>query len=148
MNMNKSNFEMLSEVFKHRVIMDPRTGDETWKILEQAIHQIYNHNASGLNFEQHYRQAYNMVLNNYGDKLYFGLVATMTYHLREIATSIEGTHGDFFLEELSIKWNHHHNSLQMIRDILMYMDKTYVPKAEKTPVYELGNVLGKMLIGN
>ncbi|MCI44228.1 cullin-3A-like, partial [Trifolium medium] len=54
MNMNKKNFEKLPESFKHRVIMDPKNADETWKIVEQAIHRIYNHNASGLNFEQLY----------------------------------------------------------------------------------------------
>ncbi|XP_045810039.1 cullin-3A-like [Trifolium pratense] len=79
-----------------------------------------------------------MVLQNFGEKLYSGLVATMTSHLKEMATSIECTQGDSFLEELNKKWNHHHKSLQMIRDILMYMDKKYVPNAQKTPVYELG----------
>jgi cullin 3 len=79
-----------------------------------------------------------MVLDNYGDKLYFGLVATITYHLKEIATSIEATQGDSFLEELNSKWNHHHKSLEHIRAILMYMERIYVPKAEKKPIYELG----------
>ena len=29
--------------------------DKTWKILEDAIHEINNHNASGLSFEELYR---------------------------------------------------------------------------------------------
>lgn len=29
--------------------------DKTWKILEDAIHQIHNQNASGLSFEELYR---------------------------------------------------------------------------------------------
>ncbi|KAK2375167.1 cullin-3A [Trifolium repens] len=131
--MNKKKFEMLPKFFKYQV-----NAEETWKILEQAIHQIYNHNESDLKFEELYRIAYNMVLDNYGDKLYFGLVATITYHLKEIATSIEATQGDSFLEELNSKWNHHHKSLEHIRAILMYMERIYVPKAEKKPIYELG----------
>jgi cullin 3 len=79
-----------------------------------------------------------MVLNNYGDKLYFGLVATITYNLKEIASSIEATQGDSFLEELNSKWNHHHKSLEHIRAIVMYMERIYVQKAEKKPIYELG----------
>ena len=31
--------------------------EKTWKILEHAIHEIYNHNASGLSFEELYRSA-------------------------------------------------------------------------------------------
>ena len=79
-----------------------------------------------------------MVLHKFGEKLYSGLVTTMTTHLREISKSIEAAQGGLFLEELNRKWNDHNKALQMIRDILMYMDRTYIPSAQKTPVYELG----------
>ena len=36
---------------------DPCFADKTWKVLEDAIHEINNHNASGLSFEELYRQA-------------------------------------------------------------------------------------------
>ena len=29
--------------------------EKTWKVLEDAIHEINNHNASGLSFEELYR---------------------------------------------------------------------------------------------
>ncbi|KAF5741594.1 cullin-3A [Tripterygium wilfordii] len=135
-NQKKRNFQI--EAFKHRVVVDPKYADKTWKILEHAIHEIYNHNASGLSFEELYRNAYNMVLHKYGEKLYSGLVTTMTSHLREISKSIEAAQGDSFLEELNRKWNDHNKALQMIRDILMYMDRTYIPSTDKTPVHELG----------
>lgn len=84
------------------------------------------------------RNAYNMVLHKYGEKLYSGLVNTMTQHLREIAKTVESSQGGLFLEELNSKWLEHNKSLQMIRDILMYMDRTYVTNFNKTPVHELG----------
>ena len=31
--------------------------EKTWKVLNDAIHEINNHNASGLSFEELYRQA-------------------------------------------------------------------------------------------
>ncbi|KAJ8441329.1 hypothetical protein Cgig2_024841 [Carnegiea gigantea] len=132
----KKTFQI--EAFKHRVVVDPKYADKTWKILEHAIHEIYNHNASGLSFEELYRNAYNMVLHKYGEKLYSGLVTTMTAHLKEISKSIEAAQGGSFLEELNRKWTDHNKALQMIRDILMYMDRTFVPSTHKTPVYELG----------
>jgi cullin 3 len=126
------------EPFRHRVDMDPKYAEKTWKILEHAIHEIYNHNASGLSFEELYRNAYNMVLHKYGEKLYSGLVTTMTGHLREMAKTIEAAQGSLFLEGLNRKWVDHNKALQMIRDILMYMDRTYVTNSNKTPVHELG----------
>ncbi|MQL78960.1 hypothetical protein Taro_011404 [Colocasia esculenta] len=132
----KRNFRI--EAFKHRVEVDPKYAEKTWKVLEHAIHEIYNHNASGLSFEELYRNAYNMVLHKFGDKLYSGLVTTMAFHLKEISKSVEAAQGDLFLEELNKKWGEHNKALQMIRDILMYMDRTYVPTNNKTPVHELG----------
>lgn len=49
----KRNFQI--EAFKHRVVVDPKYAEKTWKVLEHAIHEIYNHNASGLSFEELYR---------------------------------------------------------------------------------------------
>lgn len=49
----KRNFKI--EAFKHRVEVDPKYAEKTWKVLEHAIHEIYNHNASGLSFEELYR---------------------------------------------------------------------------------------------
>ncbi|KAK8522909.1 hypothetical protein V6N13_115857 [Hibiscus sabdariffa] len=135
-NQKKRNFQI--EAFKHRVVVDPKYAERTWKIIEHAIHEIYNHNASGLSFEELYRNAYNMVLHKFGDKLYSGLVTTMSAHLKEISKSIQVAQGALFLEELNRKWNDHNKALQMIRDILMYMDRTYIPNTRKTPVHELG----------
>ncbi|KAF8399458.1 hypothetical protein HHK36_015323 [Tetracentron sinense] len=132
----RRNFQI--EAFKHRVVVDPKYAEKTWKILEHAIHEIYNHNASGLSFEELYRNAYNMVLHKFGDKLYSGLVTTMTLHLKEISQSIEAAQGGLFLEELNREWTDHNKALQMIRDILMYMDRTFIPSTHKTPVHELG----------
>ncbi|CAD6242390.1 unnamed protein product [Miscanthus lutarioriparius] len=132
----KRNFKI--EAFKNRVELDPKYAERTWKVLEHAIHEIYNHNASGLSFEELYRSAYNMVLHKYGEKLYDCLQNTMTWRLKEISKSIEAAQGGLFLEELNAKWMDHNKALQMIRDILMYMDRTYVPTSHRTPVHELG----------
>ncbi|GJM86837.1 hypothetical protein PR202_ga02732 [Eleusine coracana subsp. coracana] len=136
----KRNFKI--EAFKHRVELDPKYAERTWKVLEHAITNLkqrrLQHNASGLSFEELYRSAYNMVLHKYGEKLYDGLQNTMTWRLKEISKLIEAAQGGLFLEELNAKWMDHNKALQMIRDILMYMDRTYVPTSHRTPVHELG----------
>ncbi|XP_058772433.1 cullin-3A-like isoform X1 [Vicia villosa] len=136
MSNQKRNFRI--EAIKYRVIMDPRYADHTWNVLEHAIHEIYNQNASTLSFEELYRNAYNMVLHKFGEKLYNGLVATLTFHLKEIARSVEAIQGISFLEELNRKWIDHNKALEMIRDILMYMDRTYTTITGKPRVYALG----------
>jgi hypothetical protein len=34
--------------------LDPKCGEHTWKVLEHTIHEIYNHNTSGLSSEEVY----------------------------------------------------------------------------------------------
>jgi hypothetical protein len=65
------------------------------------------------------RNAYNMVINKFGDRLYNGLVETITGHLRSVAGRVEATQGEGFLRELKTRWEAHNKSMQMIRDILM-----------------------------
>ena len=43
------------EPFKHPITMDPNYANKTWKVLEDAIAEIHNQNASGLSFEELYR---------------------------------------------------------------------------------------------
>ena len=88
-----------------------------------------------------------MVLHKYGEKLYNGLESTMTWRLKETSKSIEAAQGGLFLEELNAKWMDHNKALQMIRDILMYMDRTYVPTSHRIPVHELGLNLWRDQIG-
>ncbi|KXZ56311.1 hypothetical protein GPECTOR_1g274 [Gonium pectorale] len=126
------------EPFRHPISIDPHYAEKTWKVLEDAIREIHNQNASGLSFEELYRNAYNMVLHKYGPRLYDGLINTLTAHLTDIASKIEGKEGAPFLKELKKRWDEHNKSTQMIRDILMYMDRTFVVQQQKTPVFALG----------
>ena len=68
--------------FKHNQQMDEDYANRTWQTLHDAIREIHRQNASGLSFEELYRNAYNMVLHKFGDKLYQGLVDTITKHLQ------------------------------------------------------------------
>jgi len=126
------------EPFKHRVEVDPKFFDKSWKKLDDAIREIYNHNASGLSFEELYRTAYNMVLHKHGARLYDKLAENLKGHLREMGKLVEAAQGGLFLEELQRRWADHIKALQMIRDILMYMDRTFIPSSKKTPVFDHG----------
>jgi len=127
--------------FRHQVTMDPNYAENTWNLLKNAIHEIHKKNASGLSFEELYRNAYNMVLHKYGDKLYNGLNGVVDKHLKEIADDVAGANDDKFLYALNEAWGDHTQSMLMIRDILMYMDRVYVVHNNVSTVYDLGLML-------
>ena len=54
------------------------------------------------------------------------------------STASAGSRMEFSLQVLLAKWNQHVRAVQITRDILMYMDRTFVPTSRKTPIYELG----------
>lgn len=107
--------------FKHNQQMDEDYANRTWQTLHDAIREIHRQNASGLSFEELYRNAYNMVLHKFGDKLYNGLTETITQHLQAVAAEVQAANDEQFLPELKDKWDKHKLSSIMIRDILMYM---------------------------
>jgi cullin 3 len=81
-----------------------------------------------------------MVLHKYGDLLYQGLCEVVDEHLVSVCEQIHTNEN--FLSDLNKAWNAHKVSMLMIRDILMYMDRVYVPhKGDCEPVYDVGLLL-------
>lgn len=118
--------------------MDEKESNRTWECLRHAIHQIHEHNASSLSFEELYRNAYNLVLHKYGELLYNGVQGVVGDHLKVVAQSCVDCPDDRLLEELKKQWDDHKTTMVMIRDILMYMDRNFVSQYKKVPVYEMG----------
>ena len=85
-----------------------------------------------------FRHAFNMVLHKFGEQLYSGLVMTMTSYLSEISKVIQDVQGELLMEELNRKWADYRKALEMIRDVMMYMEKTFIPSTHKTSICELG----------
>ena len=126
------------EPFRHRVDLEPDYKEKTWKVLESAIQEIFDHNPSKLSFEELYRSAYNLVLHKFGPFLYESFTQTVSGHLDVVGKRIEKRDGDAFLEELVSSSRDYTRAMHNIRDILMYMNKTFVRQHNKTPVHELG----------
>lgn len=135
---NRRGEKFVIQPFRHNSQMNEEFAEQTWDTLHRAIHEINKQNASVLSFEELYRNAYNMVLHKFGDKLYNGLVETLSIHLRSVTDEVQRVNDEEFLQRLKEKWDEHRLSSIMIRDILMYMDRTYVVAQKKTPVYERG----------
>ena len=126
------------EPFRHRVDLEADYKEKTWKKLDHAMFAIFNHNPSKLSFEELYRCAYNMVLHKFGSYLYQNVQETISRHLEEVGKVVESKSGEAFLQVLVTSWSDYTRSMQNIRDILMYMNKTFVKQHNRTPVHELG----------
>ncbi|KAF2077580.1 hypothetical protein CYY_001121 [Polysphondylium violaceum] len=120
---------------------DPEFSRRTWKLIKSAIREIHLQNASCLSFEELYRNAYNMVLHKHGEILYNKLKKMVDKHLKVVAQKVSSAVDEYFLSELNKSWIDHKTSMLMIRDILMYMDRTYVEQNKVHSVFELGLIL-------
>jgi len=126
--------------------MDTPAARAVWVQLGRAIDEIHNRNASQLSFEELYRNAYNLVLHKHGSLLYEGVTEKISLHLSNIAESTAASPEASLLEHTSEAWSNHRMTMVMVRDILMYMDRTYVVQHKKRPVYELGLQLFREIV--
>lgn len=124
--------------FRAHVPMDRTVAAQTWDVLANAIDEIYNRNASQLSFEELYRNAYNLVLHKHGTLLYEGVSEKLSSHLLDTVARLAEVPDSSLLEEVATTWSEHQITMIMVRDILMYMDRTYIQQQRRRPVYELG----------
>lgn len=123
--------------FKHPSGMDESQAKKTWSSLQCAIDEIYEKNASSLSFEELYRNAYHLVLYKHGDLLYNGLQETIIKKTIEKSEKLLLFQDDNILDVISKMYDEHKTIMGMIKDILMYMDRTYVTQHKRKPIYNL-----------
>ncbi|KAG0650688.1 Cullin-3 [Hyphodiscus hymeniophilus] len=133
--------------------------EDMWAILQSALREIHEKNASKLSFEQLYRASYKIVLKKQGDRLYdrvkefeeqwFGSQVMPT--IRKLITSnlvnitiggVSGTTanerrvtGEEFLKGLKASWEDHNTVMNMTTDVLMYMDRVYCQDFRKASIF-------------
>jgi cullin 3 len=132
--------------FRNQNVMDSSGAQKTWSTLEAAIDEIYNQNASALSFEELYRSAYNLVLNKFGDLLYTGVANAVKRHLQEAILVVVETPKDKLHAAISKAWNDHKITMNMVKDILMYMDRTYAVEHKKAPVYNMSILIFREVV--
>jgi cullin 3 len=84
------------------------------------------------------RNSYNLVLHKHGDLLYKGVIGAITDRLGRVASEVAAVGDDALLATLNQKWTDHQVIMTMVRDILMYMDRTYVEQKRKHRIYDSG----------
>lgn len=146
-------------------VVDP---NESWKLLQVAIHDIQNKNASKWSFEQLYRLAYNLVLSKNAQYLYNHVHDEIVRHVGDsIRIQLESLISEKYsnnsnkdndkttvdtINTLNINksdsaeilklfnklWDDHLISIWLISQVVMYMDRTYTKENRLPLIYDVG----------
>ncbi|CRK31196.1 hypothetical protein BN1708_005385 [Verticillium longisporum] len=137
---------------------DPNDIEAPWQTLKEAMLDIHNKNCSTLAFEQLYRASYKIVLNKKGDLLYDrvrdfetayfadhvipAIEKLVTANLISIAMGKSNSSvnerrqmSEHFLRNLRVSWEDHNTSMNMVADILMYLDRGYSQDSRRPSIY-------------
>ncbi|KAI0021077.1 putative cullulin 3 [Xylariomycetidae sp. FL0641] len=133
--------------------------DQFWEKLRNAMKSIHEKRADELQFEQLYRWAYKIVVKRLGQQLYdrvkefeeqwFAdtvlppIMALVTKNLISVTldenpgTSLVERRavGERFLRGLRASWEDHNISMNMIADILMYLDRGFAEDRGRPSIY-------------
>ena len=136
---------MLAKMFQGLGNSEAIDFESMWAVLGASLREIHSRNASGLSFEELYRNAYRLVLKKHGETLYQRVKDFehdwLINHVRprvlqdlnaktliagSITSSITSTNekraaGEKFLAALKSAWEDHHLCMGMTSDVLMYM---------------------------
>ncbi|KAI1124629.1 Cullin [Nemania abortiva] len=133
--------------------------EHCWEKLHEGIRDIHTQNAGNLSFEQLYRYSYKIVLLKSGHLLYdrvrefeetwFAskvmppISALITKNL--VSITLDGAPGvsvverramgEKFLKVVRSSWENHNMSMNMIADILMYLDRGYGQEHHRPSIY-------------
>ncbi|KAK3300768.1 Cullin [Chaetomium fimeti] len=144
-----------------RPIMSKDSNEFTpcWEILKNALTDIHNKNASQLSFEHLYRASYKIVMKKKGELLYNHVKAfeeqwfrhhvlppiaeLVSANLISIALlQVPGSSaherretGERFLRGIRSTWEDHNTSMNMVADILMYLERTYVSESRQPSIF-------------
>jgi cullin 3 len=86
------------------------------------------------------------VLHKHGELLYSGVVETVRHRLQRLADEVRRAADELLLPRLREAWETHQREMRNVRDILMYMDRTFVPQTRKLPIYEQGTLLFRAVV--
>ena len=113
--------------------MDEEYSENVWLPLKEAIQMVLikkdfihadDDDIVDDSFDNMYKTAYTMVNDNFAKSLYIGVKEVITDHLEEeVLPAVLESLNNNFLQTVNSAWEDHKASLEMIRDILLYLDR-------------------------
>ena len=116
--------------------------EESCTLLETAFDNVFSDHTGDISFEKTYRLVYELVRFRYEAELYKRLQEYITKQFKELKkkTLDEGTaqEGWEFLETLAKLWLDTNKHLKSIRDLTLYLDRTYCDRNRVPGIIEMG----------
>ena len=110
--------------------MDEEYSENVWLPLKEAIQIVLvkkdfiHTDDDDDSFDNMYKTSYTMVNDNYAKSLYIGVKEVIADHLEaEILPVVLESLNNNFLQTMNSAWVDHQASLEMIADILLYLDR-------------------------
>jgi cullin-4 len=119
--------------------------ESKWSILEKSISCIYNATRTEHSLEELYRTTEEICSNKLAANLYQKIETVFGEHLKTVGEAVlqscRGMSDEQFLNSLNTYWGRHCDDTQMIRQIILTLDRTYAleKKAENVKsIWDLG----------
>jgi cullin 3 len=112
-----------------------------------SARHINSANSSHLSFEELYRLSYKLVLHKHGELLYNGVCETISNHLnQERTTKVTSQPDELLLNSLRSVYERHIVNMRLIKDVLMYLDRSHASNNRKLPIFEQGIVIFRSVV--
>lgn len=132
---------------------------QNWNLIRDALNDIHNQNAGRLSFEQLYRASYKAVLMKRGEDLYMHvetferqhfaekvipaiwqlvtrqLVSVTLHSVTNTTTHSRREMGEQLLRGVKEAWERHNTAMNMVADVLMYLDRGYAQDCNRPFIY-------------
>nr|XP_011460204.1 PREDICTED: cullin-4 [Fragaria vesca subsp. vesca] len=114
--------------FKAKPAVPKNLEEETWEILKSAICAIFEKKPVSCVLEELYQAVYNLCVHKMGGSLYQRIEKECERHIAAALQSLVGQSPDLvvFLSLVERCWQDLCAQILMIRDIALYLDRTYV----------------------
>ncbi|XP_075395964.1 cullin-4B-like [Tenrec ecaudatus] len=135
--------------FKDKPLRLKNYSEETWQKLKEAICAIQNNTSIKYSLEEFYQNAENLCSYNSSENIYKKLRQLCEDHIKaQILQFRESSlDSELFLNKMDKCWQDHGRQMIMIRNIFLFLDRTYVFQISVMPsIWEIGLELFKTYI--
>ena len=112
-----------------RVALPPNFEEASWAKLQAAVWAVQHKQAVSVSLEELYRAVEDMCMHKLSARLYGLLQAKCSTHVGTLLSELAGKvtlDATAFLHAASRTWEDHCSQMLLIRQIFLYLDRTYV----------------------
>lgn len=91
-----------------------------------------------MSYEATHEKRCNLALKGDGNLVYEGATEELKTHLGDLREQLKMKNGEQLLKDFESQWKGYRRSLDVVNDVLMHLDQTYVQASQKKAVIELG----------